>query len=172
MVTVRPADARDTPAIAAVIVPIQQTEFGIPITLEAQPDLGDIERFYRHGCGNFWVAEVDGRIVGTIALLDIGNREAALRKMFVTAACRGREYGVARALLETLVTWASAHGVACIYLGTTARFLAAHRFYEKNGFAQIERSALPAAFPVMNVDTRFYQRALPTTSADAAIATP
>ncbi len=160
-VHVRAFEARDAEAIAALILHIQQVEFGIPITREDQPDLRDIARFYRHGCGNFWVAEADGQIVGTIALLDIGNREAALRKMFVAAALRGREHGVAQRLLDELVGWAERHEVANVYLGTTAKFLAAHRFYEKNGFTEVAKSDLPPAFPVMAVDTRFYRLALP-----------
>lgn len=45
-----------------------------------------------------------------------------------------------------------------IYLGTTARYLAAHRFHEKNGFTDIPQADLPPAFPVMSVDTKFYMR--------------
>jgi GNAT superfamily N-acetyltransferase len=59
-------------------------------------------------------------------------------------------------LLEALRDWARARGVREIFLGTTALFLAAHRFYEKNGFELVERADLPEAFPVMAVDTRFY----------------
>jgi hypothetical protein len=47
-----------------------------------------------------------------------------------------------------------------IYLGTTARFLPAHRFYEKNGFREITRSELAERFPVIAVDTKFYSRSL------------
>jgi N-acetylglutamate synthase-like GNAT family acetyltransferase len=54
------------------------------------------------------------------------------------------------------VDWARQQGVRQIFLGTTAKFLAAHRFYEKNGFRQIEQAELPPTFPVMVVDTRFY----------------
>jgi N-acetylglutamate synthase-like GNAT family acetyltransferase len=157
MVHVRSSGPADAEAIGAVILPIQQLEFGIPITLEDQPDLGNISSFYQHGRGNFWVAEVDEGIVGTIALLDLGNNEAALRKMFVSAPFRGKEHGVAQRLLDELVTWAAARQIASIYLGTTAKFIAAHRFYEKNGFDEIPRSELPAAFPVMAVDTKFYR---------------
>lgn len=153
---IRPFEPADTPAVAALILPIQQQEFGIPITLEAQPDLADIPGFYQQGRGNFWVAEVAGQVVGTIGLRDIGHAQAALRKMFVAAAHRGRERGVAQHLLATLRDWCAAQGVAEVYLGTTAKFLAAHRFYEKNGFREIGVEALPAAFPVMAVDTRFY----------------
>ena len=156
MLRIRPSNPEDAAAIAAVILPIQQVEFGIPVTLEAQPDLGDIQAFYQHGCGNFWVAEVDGNIVGTIALLDIGNGNAALRKMFVAEPFRGKEHGVAQRLLQELLRWAATKPVASVYLGTTAKFLAAHRFYEKNGFTEIAKTELPESFPIMAVDTKFY----------------
>ena len=160
MLQVRPFVPDDAHAVAALIVPIQQLEFGIPITLAAQPDLGDIAGFYQRGDGNFWVAEVGARIVGTIGLLDIGHREVALRKMFVAVAFRGRAHGVAQRLLEESLAWCGDRHVTDVYLGTTAAFLAAHRFYEKNAFAEIAQSGLPASFPVMSVDTKFYRRSL------------
>lgn len=140
----------------SVILPIQQTEFEIPITLDAQPDLQDIPGCYQRGKGNFWVAMDADTVVGTVALLDIGDRRAALRKMFVARAHRGAEHGVGRALLRTLLTWCRAHGIDEVFLGTTAQFLAAHRFYEKSGFRELSREALPESFPVMAVDTKFY----------------
>ena len=96
-VQVRPFEPHDKQAVAAVILPIQQLEFGIPITFEVQSDLSDITGFYQWGNGNFWVVVANGKVVGTIGLLDIGNHEAALRKMFVAAAYRGREHGAATA---------------------------------------------------------------------------
>jgi hypothetical protein len=44
------------------------------------------------------------------------------------------------------------------FLGTTPRFLAAHRFYEKNGFSEVEPGDLPSTFPIMAVDKKFYRR--------------
>ena len=158
-VTVREFAAGDAAGVVAVILPIQQQEFGIAVTLEAQPDLADIAGFYRRDAGNFWVAEADRRVVGTIGLLDIGRRQAALRKMFVAERFRGREHGVAQRLLQALLDWTRGRGIDEVFLGTTDRFLAAHRFYEKNGFAEIARVALPPAFPVMTVDSKFYRRA-------------
>jgi N-acetylglutamate synthase-like GNAT family acetyltransferase len=106
------------------------------------------------------VALSDGEVVGTIGLRDIGNKQGALRKMFVKASHRGKEEGVASRLLEELISFAISAGVRDIFLGTTERFAAAHRFYEKNGFVQVPAAALPAAFPRMALDTRFYHRAL------------
>lgn len=159
MIDVRPATAADVPGIVELIVPIQQREFGIAITIDDQPDLRDIDGFYRHGAGNFWVAVADGKVAGTIALKDIGHGQAALRKMFVAPAHRGAAAGVAQRLLETLLAWSREQGLAEVLLGTTEAFKAAHRFYEKNGFTPIAREALPPSFPLMAVDTRFYRRA-------------
>ena len=160
MIDIVPFSSKHADGVVAVILPIQQLEFDIPITLDAQPDLRDIPGFYQHGDGNFWVALDDREVVGTLALLDIGNGQAALRKLFVSATHRGPERGVAKRLLDTLCDWCQTRGVREVYLGTTAKFLAAHRFYEKNGFREITRTELPKNFPVMVVDTKFYCRAL------------
>jgi N-acetylglutamate synthase-like GNAT family acetyltransferase len=160
MIRIVPFVPQHADGVIRVVLPIQQAEFGIPITLAAQPDLLDIPAFYQRGNGNFWVALDGATVVGTIALLGIGNDQAALRKMFVAATHRGPARGVATQLLGTLMAWCEAKGVTAIFLGTTARFLAAHRFYEKNGFREIAREALPESFPVMAVDTKFYMRAL------------
>lgn len=159
-ITLEPYSDRHSAGIAALIVPIQQEEFGIPITYDDQPDLKDIDGFYRKGNGEFWVALDGDRLVGSIALLDIGNGQGALRKMFVAVSHRGREHGVAQRLLDGLLDHARQHGMREVFLGTTAKFLAAHRFYEKNGFTLIEPDNLPQAFPRMAVDTRFYRIAL------------
>lgn len=145
-------------AVVDLIVGIQRGEFAIDISAEQQPDLRSIGTFYQVNGGNFWVALRDGRVVGTIALLDIGNHQGALRKMFVHRDHRGAEHGTASRLLDTLLDWARSRDFREIFLGTTAQFLAAHRFYEKNGFVEIPRSSLPPAFPVMSVDTKFFTR--------------
>lgn len=157
MISVVPFSENHTYGVVDVILPIQQSEFGIAIALEDQPDLLDIPTFYQHGNGNFWVALHGSEVVGTVSLLDIGNRQGALRKMFVKAPFRGPTHGVARRLLAVLIVWCTTRTVRDVYLDTTATFLAAHRFYEKNGFCEIPQTALPDSFPVMTVDTKFYK---------------
>jgi len=149
--------AADQRGVVEVILPIQNQEFGIPITEHQQPDLNDIPQFYQQGSGDFWVAKYEGKVVGTLGLKDIGNAQAALRKMFVSAPYRGREYGVAALLLNTLLQHARMQNIKDIYLGTTDKFLAAHRFYEKNGFWEVAVPDLPKNFPLMSVDSKFYR---------------
>jgi N-acetylglutamate synthase-like GNAT family acetyltransferase len=152
-----PFASRHVKEVGALIVGIQRDEFQIPITLEDQPDLENIPAFYQQGAGNFWVAVSQGKVIGTVALLDIGNHQGALRKMFVDSRYRGPEHGVSARLLDTLLEWSRARGMREVYLGTTEKFLAAHRFYERNGFAQIAADELPSTFPKMALDTRFYR---------------
>ncbi|MCP4119405.1 MAG: GNAT family N-acetyltransferase [Desulfobacteraceae bacterium] len=143
--------------VVDLIVGIQRNEFNIPITIDDQPDLLTIPAFYRKGKGNFWVALDKDQVVGTISLLDIGNGRAALRKMFVAKAYRGAGTATASHLLDRALAWSREQGIDEIFLGTTSKFKAAHRFYEKSGFLLIPKSRLPRSFPVMAVDTRFYQ---------------
>ena len=47
-----------------------------------------------------------------------------------------------------------------LLLGTTSAYHAAHRFYEKSGFALVDPDDLPERFPRVEVDSRFYRMAL------------
>lgn len=53
--------------VVALILPIQNQEFGITISAAQQPDLSDIEGFYQSGNGDFWLAVADDQVVGVLA---------------------------------------------------------------------------------------------------------
>jgi len=156
VIEIQPFETKYESEVIQLILSIQRDEFGIPITAEDQPDLRIIPDFYQSGNGDFLVAVSGQSVVGTIALKGIGNGQAALRKMFVAAPFRGREYQVAARLLTKLLTDAVSHGVSEVFLGTTGKFVAAHRFYEKHGFREITAKELPASFPRMGFDDKFY----------------
>ncbi len=77
--------------------------------------------------------------------------------MFVKKEFRGKEWGASHKLLQTAILWAENKKLKDIYLGTTVKFLAAHRFYEKNGFQSVSIDELPKSFPVLQVDKKFYR---------------
>lgn len=79
-----------------MILPIQQEEFGISVTLQDQPDVLDIQSFYQDNAGNFWVALRGEEVVGTVALLDIGNGQGAYGR------CSSRRRSVAACLASSL----------------------------------------------------------------------
>lgn len=146
--------------VISLILNIQRNEFGLDITEGDQPDLKNIQSFYQRNGGNFWVAIAGDVVVGTVALLYIGDESFALRKMFVRKEYRGRQSDMAGKLLSVAENWARAECAKAIYLGTTERFHAAHRFYCKNDYIELTQNMLPEGFPVMFVDKIFFGKIL------------
>ncbi|WP_316821236.1 GNAT family N-acetyltransferase [Pedobacter gandavensis] len=147
-------------AIIDLVLPIQQIEFQVAITLSDQPDLLDIDNVYYKSGGAFWGATVNKKLVGTIAMIKFDDKSVALRKMFVNKTYRGKELSIAQRLLENLMTHCKNNGIEHLYLGTVPVLQAALRFYERNGFQKMEKSDLPSQFPLMGGDSVFYQLAL------------
>lgn len=139
-----------------LILTIQQKEFNIPITIDDQPDLRQIESFYKASGGNFWGAFIDGELVGTIALVKFDENAGAIRKMFVKKEFRGKELNIAQKLLEVLISYCYQNRINEIFLGTITVLKAALRFYEKNHFTVIDKEKLPVRFPLVNADNVFY----------------
>src|SRR5918993_5001820 len=155
-VLVKPVFSDQSEKVIKLILPIQQIEFNVQVTLEDQPDLVDIDNYYHKTGGCFWGAFANGELIGTIALINIGNNSGAIRKMFVKKDLRGKESGIAQRLLETLLNFAKDKNITTILLGTVPVLKAALRFYERNGFKEIEEKKLPSYFPRMKADTVFY----------------
>lgn len=158
MITIQPFENQDTDQIVELILNIQQNEFQVPITINEQQDLLNIPTFYQHGKGNFWVAKYEENVVGTIALIDCGENIGVIRKMFVKKEFRGKEFGIAQRLLDLLLSVAGEAKMSDIYLGTIERLQAAIRFYERNQFTLIAKGNLPLVFPIMAVDTHFFEK--------------
>jgi GNAT superfamily N-acetyltransferase len=154
---IQPYDPRYKDQVIDLILNIQVGEFSVPVTIKDQPDLENIPTYYQHNNGQFWVALLNDQIIGTIALYDIKNQRVTLKKMFVAKEHRGKDKGVAQALLDAAINWCKQKHVKEIYLGTVAILHAAHRFYEKNNFIEVPKSALPNNCSVMEVDTKFYK---------------
>jgi putative acetyltransferase len=161
MIKIAPYLPPNRDQIVDLILKIQQKEFQVPITIEDQPDLLEIDQFYQQRNGQFWVAlNAENEVVGTIALIDNGQSFGTIRKMFVRADMRGKERGVAAALFATLESKAVKNGMSALYLGTVHKLKASHRFYTKNGFTEILKSDLPPYYPLMAVDTMFFKKEL------------
>ncbi|PZR25877.1 MAG: GNAT family N-acetyltransferase [Citrobacter freundii] len=163
----RPLTNAHCEQIINVILPIQQIEFGVPITLDGQPDLLDIESNYINPGGGFWGTFDGDQLVGTIGLMNASNGLGVIRKMFVKKEYRGKDLGVAQQLLDILLQYCREHSLPHVCLGTVGQLKAAHRFYEKNGFQPLPAEDLPANFPRMKPDHIFYDIHLETTVPNA-----
>ncbi|PZN93911.1 MAG: hypothetical protein DCF31_10970 [Alphaproteobacteria bacterium] len=81
---------------------------------------------------NCWVAEDDGRVVGSIFCCDAGENVAQLRLLYVDDRVRGQ--GLGRRLVADCVAFARAAGYRELMLWTHAVLLPARRLYADAGF--------------------------------------
>ncbi len=143
--------------IVHMIENIQKREFSIPITDEINQCVLKAENdFYYRRSYNFWYAiDNNGRIIGSIGLKKIDSVTGEIKKFFVVSEYRGK--GVAQKLMGTLLKAAAKNGFNSLFLGTVDKLKAAHKFYNKYGFKQIKRDALPDNFEICPVDSIFFK---------------
>ena len=126
------------------VLTIQNNEFSLGFKANEQSDLEDTGSFYTGG--GFWLAHHEGQLVGCIGLQKLDRTTGVLRKLFVKKEFRGTEHQIAGHLFANLKNKARTLGFERILLDTPAVAKASHRFYEKNGFLEVDRSQLPSAY--------------------------
>jgi GNAT superfamily N-acetyltransferase len=82
-----------------------------------------------------WIAELDGRRVGSVFLVKETSEVAKLRLLLVDPLGRGR--GLGKRLVEECIAFARARGYRKITLWTQSMLLAARGIYENAGFVRI-----------------------------------
>lgn len=97
-------------------------------------DLYQIPKVYK-GKGKFWVALRKGKVIGTIAIRDMGNNVAKLNRMFVLNNLHGT--GIGQSLLDYAIKYAKQQNFKEIILNTHPLMKRAHHFYRKNGFKKV-----------------------------------
>jgi putative acetyltransferase len=150
-VTIRPATVDDAPEICRVIKAVYD-EYNFtwdPETYHA--DLYDLDGFYFSQGDLFWVAEVDGTVVGTVALemFDripgelgalhqpseglprVGGTDCSLERLYVHPDAR--RGGVGGKLIETVLDEARSRGRTNLEMWSDKRFGDAHRLYGRFG---------------------------------------
>lgn len=153
---IQPFESKYQSEVIDLIERIQVKEFDIPIEKGQRKELQSIATSFQIGKGNYWIALFNEKVIGTIAVIDIGYQAFELRDVFLDKSYRGKERGFAKQLLDTVLTWSEKHGITTIYLGTTLKFKAAHRFYEKHGFHEIARSDMTSYCQPMDCE-KFYR---------------
>jgi GNAT superfamily N-acetyltransferase len=146
--TVRLATGADSLGIVDVIQTVYN-EYGF--TWEADgyhADLYDIEKHYLSQGEPFWVAEMDGKIVGTVACetfplipgnfgetavvdgdVRVSATTCSVERLYVHPDARGN--GIASALMEVCMQWAREQGHKAMEVWSDKRFTAAHKLYQK-----------------------------------------
>uniref|UniRef100_A0A3Q3XB33 N-acetyltransferase domain-containing protein n=1 Tax=Mola mola TaxID=94237 RepID=A0A3Q3XB33_MOLML len=107
-------------------------------------DLGDISETYlkqKDSC--FWVAEIDGRMVGSVACLPAETVAGCLelKRMSVRRSHRG--LGIAKALCRIVAEFTRDRGYAAVVLYTSVVQTDAQKLYEHMGYQKIREFPAP-----------------------------
>ncbi len=152
-------------ATVALIAEIRRHELVLLEHAHDAQEPPDVVQPYRTGSGNFWIALVDGSVIGTVGLVDLGGGQGCLQKMYVHPDFRGT--GTALRLLNTLIGWADSRRIRELYLGTFYENRGARRFYEKQGFSRVSEAAVPTECPRSNLENCFYRYSMASQHADS-----
>jgi len=115
-------------------------EYGWNLEFEALV-LGIVAQFVRNldrSCERCWIAEKDGKVVGSVFIIRHDAATAKLRLLYVEPSARGM--GIGKRLVEECVRFARLAGYKKIVLWTNSILHAARRIYEQTGFRKIEET--------------------------------
>lgn len=82
-----------------------------------------------------WIAEIDGRQVGSVFLVKHTDEIAKIRLLLIDPA--GRGLGLGKRLVDECIAFARARGYRKITLWTQSMLLTARAIYEKAGFVRV-----------------------------------
>ncbi|XP_041810164.1 probable N-acetyltransferase camello [Chelmon rostratus] len=106
-------------------------------------DLNRIREFYlqqKDSC--FWVAESDGRVVGSVACLPAVGEPGCLELKRLSVRRSHRRMGIAKALCQTVADFTRERGFPAVVLYTFVVQTDAQKLYEHIGYEKIREIAL------------------------------
>ena len=133
----RPFKSEDQEGVKELILTILMKEYPFDRSAYSDSDLFKIGETYGGVKNTFFVAESDGRIVGTAGVKEDSPDEALIRRLFVDSAHRGHGYGTE--LLSKAVDFCRQKGYKRIYFRCTDRMADAMKLCLKKGFKEIEK---------------------------------
>ncbi|XP_076002829.1 putative N-acetyltransferase camello [Genypterus blacodes] len=118
--------------------------FNSYIDTSLKKDLNYITETYleqKNSC--FWVAESDGRVVGTVACLPSENLPECLELKRLSVRRSHRGTGLGKALSQTVADFTRDRGYAAVVLYTSVVQTDAQKLYEHMGYYKIREFVIP-----------------------------
>jgi GNAT superfamily N-acetyltransferase len=132
----RPYREEDHESVATLVRAVL-AEFGFAAKMESlERDLAEAHARYASERAGFWVAEIDGEVVGTVAVRPKEGATCEIKRLYLRADKRGA--GLGQALYAHAEAFARRAGYRTIWLDSSRRFAGARRLYERNGFVLLE----------------------------------
>ena len=133
---IRDLTPEDLPAVRRLVEEVLG-EFGFSAQVGGvERDLQEVRERYRGSTAGFWVAELAGEVVGSVAVRPKEERTCELKRLYLRPDQRGT--GLGQQLYEHAEAFARTAGYERIWLDSSRRFARAHRLYQRNGFMLLE----------------------------------
>lgn len=150
-VVIREATERDDAAIGELLIQsfVEQYSKKMPDVVVTERRKAELRQTAeKRAVAKVWVAEKDGRVVGTVAVWPNGSRGSEswipdscdLRHLAVSAEARGG--AVSKGLLDTAEAWARSSGTKFMVLHVRRGAKGVRALYEKRGFQRDEKGDL------------------------------
>ena len=109
------------------------------VEMKLNSDMGNIQQYYmdKHQ-HNFWVAELNGIVVGCVGACPDVNNIGSLELIRMSVDTSVRRKGVATLLIRQVENFATENGFIKVSLTTLVMMLAACAFYERCGYTRKE----------------------------------
>jgi N-acetylglutamate synthase-like GNAT family acetyltransferase len=114
-------------------------EYGWDYTFEAYV-AGPLAEFAKshNDRERIWIIEKDGKVAGSIAIVEASKAEAQLRWLLLHTDLRG--YGIGKMLLEEAIGFCRDRGYRSVFLWTVSRLTSAAKLYGSSGFELTEEN--------------------------------
>ena len=122
-------------ALASIWVPWLRDTMGRAPEAKDMEVMADPATYYRKSGGEAFLAQLDGQVVGGVAVKGLGASGYEFGKLVVTEAARG--HGVGRKLVEKCLTFAAEHGGPALYLQSFNALDVALGLYRRMGFVDV-----------------------------------
>jgi N-acetylglutamate synthase-like GNAT family acetyltransferase len=144
----------DLGRVTALHGELYAAEYGFDRRFEAYvaETLGEFGRLMRLGRDRLWLAERDGRLIGSIGI--VGREEGAAQLRWLLIARVGGGQGLGRRMLAEALGFCREAGYRSVYLWTVSQLRTAARMYEAAGFRKTE-SLPPADWGAPVVEERY-----------------
>lgn len=156
MIKIKLYEESDRDEIIKLVLHCQNDGSRPIVSVADQPELLCIYEKYFVPGGCFWVAKDDGKVIGSIGLMNYGNGIGILKKFFVYEQYQGYPLHLGQKLYSKLLSFAKKQHIKKIILDTPKNTERAHKFYTKAGFKKIEKNELPIEYDYPYKDCDFF----------------
>lgn len=134
----RVATAADSEAVIALVRECWTQYPNVVFDLDGElPELKHFAHHYRALGGEAWVADLDGRIAGCVAITPEEDEPGVWMLHKLNVIPTARRHGIATALVREAETAARAADAVRMVLWSDTRFVESHAFYASLGYEKI-----------------------------------